>query len=157
MKALEDSIDVCDKDRPIWLTDIRQEKKDDDFLAKQEESEYPIWWPAQITTIKRFHSKREKLFTQTEIRFSEEDEYDEKLEKFNKAKDTFYKELPNLIKQYRGKYLALVENTQYIGVDEDKLLDRVIAKHGNVPMFIGQIIPEEEEPISIMFGKIAIP
>lgn len=150
MKALTRSIkDICEKDPPVWLSeDVLQEEKHD----KQEKCEYRFYignisgtWPDPKTKIGRFgHSIYEKSFDQIEITF-QEDEYDEELEKFNKAKKLFKSKLPELLKKQKGKYAVAIEDIILVGEKQEDLFKEIVKKYGNVTMYIGKIVDENDK------------
>lgn len=78
-------------------------------------------------------------------------------DQFTLSKRRFKGLIPKLIKEYYGKYLAVIGNNPYeIGEDEDELFDRVTEKYGDVPMCIGQIIESEPILIDIESPKFAL-
>ena len=91
------------------------------------------------------HSTYGKSFVdQIEITFPE-DEYDEELEKFNEAKKLFKSKLPELLKEHKGKYAVAVKDTISIGENREDLFKKIVKKYGNVTMYIGEIVSENDK------------
>ncbi len=171
MKALARSINNnCEKDRPVWLSDIDalQEEKHDDFdsLAKQKKCKYTFYlsqWPEPKIEIKKlggYSTCVKSLVNQIEMTF-QEGEYinieKNSEDQFTVSKKKFKELIPILLKDYRGKYLAVIGSNPYeIGEDEDELFDLVTEKYGDVQMCIGKIIETQEVQTDLTLPKFAI-
>ena len=142
MKALTRSIyDNCEGNRPVWLPD-----RD---VFQEEKHEYnSYWWQLrepEIEIIKIAHSIHEKSIAyQIEMTF-QEDEYDEELVKFNKAKEAFYKKLPELIVEHEGKYAAIIDDDIIIDEKEEAVFEKTTKRYGDITIYIGEIVDEKLE------------
>lgn len=179
MKTLS-TIDKHRKSRSPWER-IFQKEETLNFLAIQEESESKGIMPKLrrkepkeckkywLGTLSRNqepfdHKSLRKILdllcenirrTQTEIIFVEQEKNDE--DQFTISERRFKGLIPSLLQDHRGKYLAVVGNNPYeIGEDEDELFDLVTEKYGDIPMYLGRIISDDERPIIVMPPKIAI-
>lgn len=66
---------------------------------------------------------------------------------FEESKERFEQLLPELLKEHRGKTLAVVGQEYHIDEDEERLFDFLIEKYGDVEMCVGPILPFEEWPV----------
>ena len=115
-----------------------------------------VWRPyiAEEETKQKF---KDSIYTQRIFKSSAltRDTKDE--DQFAVSKKIFKSLIPRLVKEYYGKYLAVIGNYPYeIGEDEDELFDRVTERYGDVPMCIGKIIETEEVPTNLTAPKFAI-
>ena len=68
----------------------------------------------------------------------------EKLKKLTEARNKFYELLPDLIRDHKRKYVAIVNDNVEIDSDKDVLLDRVIQKYGYVSMYLDKISDKQK-------------
>lgn len=181
MKTLS-TIDNQSKSRSPWKATFDKEDRLNFSAIQKEESEFKrkiiheprrkesrrckeYWFSVSTHNQEPFDHKNLRKFLdlllcedirQTEIIFVEQKEHDEELEKFNKAKKLFDKELPSLLKKHKRKYAAVVGNDIIIDSNFEALFDKVTELYGDVTMYIDEIIEESEKPELYDVPKFAI-
>jgi hypothetical protein len=81
------------------------------------------------------------------------DEDDENEDMYEKSRKKFLSELPNMLEKYEGKYAAFINNDIEIDDSEERLVLKIIQKHGNIPFYLDKVTAEEND-IPIMSPKI---
>lgn len=74
---------------------------------------------------------------------------------YESSQTKFFQEMPKLLDQYEGKFVAFVNDEMEIDDDEESLVLKIIQKHGNVSFYLDKVTLEENE-IPIMSTKIAV-
>ena len=77
------------------------------------------------------------------------------LSKFESEKLAFLKLRASLLETHRGKYVA-VHGGVVVDSDEDEiaLAQRVYAKHGYVPIYVGHVSDQPQRPVRIPSPRI---
>jgi len=81
------------------------------------------------------------LHRSTQTRSSSKD--DEKLQRFEAAQKKFEQLLPELLKEHKGKYAAVIGDFVEIHEDEEALIKIVLEKYGYRSMYMGEITTEK--------------
>jgi hypothetical protein len=91
--------------------------------------------PFMVANFKVEHS------SQIEISFPQKkiSKFEIKYQKFQKNKIRFNELLPELLKKYRNKFVAIIDENIEIGENEDSLLENVIKKYGSQTMYVSKI------------------
>jgi len=69
--------------------------------------------------------------------------HDEKLQRFEAARKKFEQILPELLKEHKGKFAAVIDDHVEIHEDETQLLEMVIEKYGYKTMYVDRISLEK--------------
>ncbi|MCH8018309.1 hypothetical protein IH785_00520 [candidate division KSB1 bacterium] len=114
-----------------------------DLLRKQAKCTYSaqVFGKAHILTSGYFTAQAE-LFTEKVQK--KPNTKSEKLKKLTEARNKFYELLQDLIRDHKGKYVAIVNGNVEIDSDKDVLLERVIQKHGYVSMYFDKISDKQK-------------
>ena len=118
---------------PDWIKEFKKEKP-----IKEEKSFPEEWWKNIF----------ENKFVEREFHFVSKFEtnrthYENELEKYNRAKELFQENLPELLEKHRGKYACAIEGRIEIGDNKEELLKKVIKKIGFISMYIAKIGDEK--------------
>jgi len=69
--------------------------------------------------------------------------HDEKVRRLYAAKAKFVQLLPNLLKEHKGKYAAVIDDFVEIHEDKETLIKIVLEKYGYRSMYMGEITTEQ--------------
>jgi len=87
------------------------------------------------------------------ISIPQKTKFEIKKEKFEQAKQKYYKLLPELLKTHKGKYVAIVNDNVEVGEDRETLLDIVYEKYGSQTMYLGEV-SEKKRTVRITRPKL---
>ena len=63
----------------------------------------------------------------------------------NEAKKLFISKLPELLKKQKSKYAVAFGDTILVGEKQEDLFKEIVKKYGNVTMYIGKIVDENDK------------
>jgi len=95
-----------------------------------------------------YYEKFDKIKFQTEFVFEQKaktitSKFDLKLQKFKEAKAKFNQLLPDLLKKYKEKYVAIIGDNIEIGDDKNSLFERINKKYGSQTMYLSKITKQK--------------
>jgi hypothetical protein len=95
-----------------------------------------------------YYEKFDKIKFQTEFVFEQKaktitSKFDLKLQKFKEAKAKFNQLLPDLLKKYEEKYVAIIGDNIEIGDDKNSLFERINKKYGSQTMYLSKITKQK--------------
>lgn len=83
--------------------------------------------------------------------------YELEMEKFDKAKELFLSNLPELLEKHKGKYACAIQGNILIGENKDKLREEAIEKYGYHSMYVAKIGEDKKKKYHYKpFLKIAV-